>query len=207
MCGSLVAGIEDTIMRLFDELSYVHSWSSEYDSNIHYYNGWCSNKAWYVNKKVILPVRTWDDIFKKFKYTYTVNEKLTDIEKAFNYLAGCPGANIQISQILSYAEIDQQTKNISCKYFDLTFYKKGTVHITFKDMDLLKKLNIFGGKGKNMLPPRYGKVPYEDMTAEEQAVVNEFDGSAEEYMKVYAQRDKYIVSDPRNLLPLTKEVV
>lgn len=201
MCGSLVAGIEDTIMRLFDDLSYVHSWRNEYDSNIHYYNGWCSNKAWYVNKKVILPVYAWDDIFKKFKYTYTVNGKLTDMEKAFNYLAGCPGANIQISQILSYAEIYQQTKNISCKYFDLTFYKKGTVHITFKDMDLLKKLNIFGGKGKNMLPPRYGKVPYEDMTAEEQAVVNEFDGSADEYMKIYAQRDKYIVSNSVELLP------
>ena len=111
-----------------------------------------------------------------------------------------------MNSILKAAETMQQTKNISCKYFDLTFYKKGTVHITFKDMDLLKKLNIFGGKGKNMLPPRYGKVSYEDMTAEEKAVVNEFDGGAEEYTKVYLQRDKFIIQNSMDLLSLSEAV-
>lgn len=206
MCGSLVSGIEETIMKLFDDLSYKYSWSSEFDSNIHYYNGWASNKAWYVNKKVILPKRAWSDIWKKMKYNYDICCMFTDMEKAFNYLAGCPGASIYIGSVLQTAEDLSQTKNISCKYFDLTFYKKGTVHITFKNMDLLKKLNIFGGKGKNMLPPRYGKVPYEDMTAEEKAVVNEFDGSAEEYMKVYLQRDKFIVQNPMDLLALPEAV-
>ena len=204
MCGSLVSGIEGSIMKLFDDLSFRYSWSSEYDSNIHYYNGWASNKAWYVNKKVILPAHAWSDIWKKMQYCYSISEEFTDMEKAFNYLAGCPGADIHLGRILQVAENNQQTKNIPCKYFDLTFYKKGTVHITFKDMDLLKKLNIFGGKGKNMLPPRYGKVPYEDMTAEEKAVVNEFDGGAEEYMKVYLQRDKFIVSNSMELLPLAE---
>lgn len=206
MCGSLVSGIEGSIMKLFDDLSFRYSWSSEYDSNIHYYNGWASNKAWYVNKKVILPAHAWSDIWKKMQYCYSISEEFTDMEKAFNYLAGCPGADIHLERILQVAENNQQTKNIPCKYFDLTFYKKGTDHITFKDMDLLKKLNIFGGKGKNMLPPRYGKVPYEDMTAEEKAVVNEFDGGAEEYMKVYLQRDKFIVQNPMDLLSLPEAV-
>lgn len=57
-----------------------------------------------------------------------------------------------------------------------------------------------------MLPPRYGKVPYEDMTTEEKAVVNEFDGGAEEYMKVYLQRDKFIVQNPMDLLSLPEAV-
>lgn len=204
MCGSLVEGIEETIMHLFDELSFVHSWSSEFDSNIHYYNGWATNKAWYVNKKVILPLSTWSDIWKEFKFGYNATEKFTDIEKAFNYLAGCPGASIHIPYILKRAEDAGQTKNISCKYFDLTFYKKGTVHIVFKDLELLKKLNIFGGKGKNMLPPRYGKVPYEDMTTEEQVVVNEFDGGREEYMNIYNHREQYIVQNSMDLLPLAE---
>lgn len=206
MCGNLVNGIEESIMHLFDELSHVYSWSHEFDSNIHYYNGWATNKAWYVNKKVILPERAWNDIWKEMRYSYTISSKFTDMEKAFNYLAGCPGADIHLGRILQVAENNQQTKNIPCKYFDLTFYKKGTVHITFKDMDLLKKLNIFGGKGKNMLPPRYGKVPYEDMTTEEKSVVNEFDGSAEEYIKVYLQRDKFIVQNPMDLLSLPDAV-
>lgn len=206
MCGSLVTGIEESIMKLFDDLSHKYSWSSEFDSNIHYYNGWATNKAWYVNKKVILPERAWNDLWKKMQYSYTISNKFTDMEKAFNYLAGCPGADVRMNSILKAAETMQQTKNISCKYFDLTFYKKGTVHITFKDMDLLKKLNIFGGKGKNMLPPRYGKVSYEDMTAEEKAVVNEFDGGAEEYTKVYLQRDKFIIQNSMDLLSLSEAV-
>ena len=92
MCGNLVEGIEATIMKLFDDLSFVHSWSSEYDTNVHYYNGWATNKAWYVNKKVILPAHAWSNIWKKMEYRYSISEKFADIEKAFNYLAGCPGS-------------------------------------------------------------------------------------------------------------------
>lgn len=194
MCGSLIEGIEDTIMKLFDEMSYVSSWSSEYDSNIHYYNGWATNKSWYVNKKVILPLKAYNDIWKRMEVSnYRITEKFADIEKAFNYLDGCPGTDLWTPGLLSRADKEGVTKDISCKYFNLTFYKKGTVHIVFKDMDLLKKLNIFGGKGKNMLPPRYGKVNFDDMTEKEKSVVKEFDGSAEEYMKVYNNQEKFLI--------------
>lgn len=201
ICGHLVEGIEASIMKLFDELSYTYSWSSELDKNIHYYNGWATNKAWYVNSKVILPAWAWDKIFNKIRYDFTIGSKFMDMEKAFNYLNGCPGAMIWLPDILTQAEKAGKTKNIECKYFTLTFYKKGTVHIVFKNLELLKKLNIFGGKGKNMLPPRYGKVPYQDMTPEEKAVVNEFDGGEAEYMKIFANRDQYIV-DNSNLQSL-----
>lgn len=200
MCGHLVNGIEESIMKLFEELSYTYSWSSELDKNIHYYNGWATNKAWYVNSKVILPERAWDSIWNRMSYKFSIASKFVDMEKAFNYLAGCPGAYINLPQILETAEKDGVTKNIECKYFTLTFYKKGTVHIVFKDLDLLKKLNIFGGKGKNMLPPRYGKVPYQDMTKKEKGVVNEFDGGEEQYMKVYDSRDYFIVENWKNII-------
>lgn len=201
MCGNLVEGIEKTILDLFDTLSYTYSYFSELDTNIHYYNGWCTNKAWYVNKKVILPVRAWNYIWKKMQVAdWDIRKKFADIEKAFNYLAGCPGADVNIFQLLKEAEQMEQTKNISCKYFDLTFYKKGTVHITFKDMDLLKKLNIAGGKGKNMLPLAYGKKHYYEMTPEEQKVVDEFDGDAANYENVMANPDKY-------LLEITPEIM
>ncbi|MBR6901368.1 MAG: DUF4942 domain-containing protein, partial [Synergistaceae bacterium] len=39
-------------------------------------------------------------------------------------------------------------------------YKKGTCHLKFKDMDLLKKFNIYCGKKSNMLPDDYGYAPY-----------------------------------------------
>lgn len=202
MCGNLIKGIEDTIMSLFDELSYKHSWAAEFGNNIHYYNGWATNKAWYVNNKVVLPSYAWSKLWNKFDFSYSVSEKFGDIEKAFNYLAGCPGAEISIYTILRNAEYSGQTKNIECKYFTLTFYKKGTVHITFKDPDLVKKLNIFAGKNKNMLPPSYGTKAYSDMTTEEKAVVDEFDGGEEEYNKIYSNPEKYLVQNTSDLLRL-----
>lgn len=200
MCSHLVSGIEESIIKLFEKLSYTYSWSSELDKNIHYYNGWATNKAWYVNSKVILPARAWDSIWNRMSYKFSIASKFVDMEKAFNYLAGCPGAYIGLSNILETTEKNGITKNIECRYFTLTFYKKGTVHIVFKDLDLLKKLNIFGGKGKKMLPPRYGKVPYQDMTEKERAVVNEFDGGETEYMKVYGKRDYFIVENWTDLI-------
>lgn len=192
ICQSLVSGIEDSVMRLFDELSLEYSYYPECKNNIHYYNGWSTNKSWYVNKKVILPIQCWSKIWNRFEYRYSVSSKIMDMEKAFDYLAGIPGCQSFTCKTLNHAEELGISKNIETRYFTLSFYKKGTVHIEFKDMELLKRLNIFGGKGKNMLPPRYGKVPYENMTKEEQAVVDEFDGGKIEYNKIYANRDSYL---------------
>ena len=193
ICGELINGIEDCIMKLFDELSVQYSWSNEFGNNIHYYNGWATNKAWYVNNKVILPKSAWDYIWKRMDVNkYELATLFADMEKAMNYLTGCPGADVGISNVLNLANKQEKTRNIQCKYFTLTFYKKGTVHIVFTDADAVKKLNIFAGKKRNMLPPSYGKKRYADMTAEEKAVVREFDGSEEAYELICNNPDKYI---------------
>ena len=55
------------------------------------------------------------------------------------------------------AEAQKNTKNIETKYFTVTFYKKGTAHLVFRDDDLLEKFNIFAGGRKGWLPPCYGR--------------------------------------------------
>lgn len=193
-CSNLVKGIEETILRLFDKLSYQYAYNSEFGNNTHYYNGWCTNKAYYVNKKVILPYHCFNYIFKRMELNYEQKQVLLDMEKAFDYLAGTPGADSNLSYILKQANQTENFKNIECKYFTFTAYKKGTMHITFKDEELLKKLNIFAGKHYNMLPPCYGKKHYKDMTPQEQEVVKSFDGSESVYEKVFNEQDKYLYS-------------
>lgn len=136
-------------------------------------------------------MQAFSDIFKCFQYRYKVQTTLSDIEKVFNYLNGTKDRDTNLMQILNAAEEAQQTKNIECTYFTLNFYKKGTVHIKFKDKELLKKFNIFGGRQKRWLPPAYGKKAYEDMTQEEQMVVDEFEGK-DAYAETYAVPDKYL---------------
>ncbi|WP_268877609.1 DUF4942 domain-containing protein [Heyndrickxia camelliae] len=51
----MIQGVEDTILNLFEEFSYKHYYD-ESSKNIHLYNGWKTNKAYKINKKVIIPL-------------------------------------------------------------------------------------------------------------------------------------------------------
>lgn len=197
MSQSMVKGVEKTIIALFDKLSYEHSWNDEYSKNIHYFNGWKTNKAHIINKKVIIPLDGYYDLeyswggFRPTNYK-TVGE-LSDIEKCFDYLAGDTyGSHMEYR--LERAEKNGQTKNIHLKYFDVTFYKKGTCHITFTDDDLLKKFNLFGCQRKGWLPPSYGKKKYSEMDAEERRVIDEFEGEAS-YAETLKNKEYFICED------------
>lgn len=190
-------GIEDTIMELFDELSHKYYYYDETSNNIHYYNGWKTNKSWIINKKVIIPLKGFKDLeysWGGFRPTqYDTVRKLQDIEKCFNYLDGGLTEAVDLEEALKFAEDFGETKNIQLKYFTVTFYKKGTCHIVFTNEELLKKFNIFGSQHKGWLPPSYGKKPYKDLTAEEKDVINEFEGK-EEYNKVVSNQKYYLFS-------------
>ena len=201
MSKNLVSGIEDCIISLFDELTHKYSYSDEFSKNIHYYNGWKTNKAWIINKKVILPFYgVWSSWSKEYQPdSYEVSHKLSDIEKALNYLDGGLTDGQSLGWALQMAKKTGQTKNIRLKYFDITFYKKGTIHITFTNEELLKKLNIFGSQRKGWLPPSYGKKRYSEMDAEEKAVIDEFEGEAS-YADTMNNSDYYLFD--ANDLPL-----
>ena len=112
---------------------------------------------------------------------------------------------VDLEESLKFAEEYGETKNIQLKYFTVTFYKKGTCHITFSDEELLKKFNIFGSQHKGWLTTSYGQKSYKDMKAEEKQVVNDFEGE-KEYNKVMSNR-KYYLFDANNLNLLEDKTV
>lgn len=192
MMNSVTDMAEKTILDLFDELSHKHHWYDEMSNNVHYYNGWKTNKSYIVNQKVILPwnIRDTYDSNRLCRYSYGV-EKLLDLEKTLQYLDGKQSDSTEISQIIETILKTGQTANIECKYFRFTTYKKGTLHVTFTDTDLLKKFNLFGSQKRGWLPPTYGRAAYSDMTAEEKAVIDEYEGEAE-YNKVLENPEYYL---------------
>lgn len=204
MINNLVKGIEDAIIDLFDELSHKYHYYDESSNNVHYYNGWKSNKSYIISQKVVIPLNgfrtSYYDNKKQFDPDYNTVKKLVDIEKCLNYLDGGLTEGMDLKQIIDNAKETGQTSRIRLKYFDVTFYKKGTCHITFTNLELLKKFNIFGSQKKGWLPPTYGKRKYKDMTAEEQEVIREFQGEAD-YERVMRDPDYYIVTGD-NLLKL-----
>ena len=123
MFDNLNKGLEESIMGIFEKCTFNHSYYPECKNNIHLFDGWKTNKAYKVGKKVILPMRIDTEYFgRKFA-------PLIDFEKTFNYLDDFK----EIENIESVIKNSDTNKKIDTHYFKISIYKKGTVHITFKD--------------------------------------------------------------------------
>ena len=107
--------------------------------------------------------------------------------------------NDRIRYTLREAGEKEQTRNIDLKYFSVTFYKKGTCHIRFKNLELLKKLNIFGSQKKGWLPQDYGRESYAEMTPEEKAVIDDFQGE-KDYSMIFKHKEQYLYQADNNFI-------
>lgn len=174
--GALVAGlnrgIEEEAVRVFDTLSQQHA-LSRFSKNIHYYNGWKTNDAWQVNRRVIIP--TYLGYFHK--YSSGAISTLADIEQVLNFFDGMARIERKVTDLHGWRSDNHLIgQKVSYHYFDATVYGKGTIHITFRCPELVKRLNVFAGKHYNMLPPDYGAKPYQDLDDEHRKVVDDFEG-------------------------------
>lgn len=184
-------GIEEEIAAMFDRLSASHSWYGDDSTNRHYYDGWATNKAWKINKKVILPCYGVFSEWSGRPSEYEAFNVLSDIERIFNFFDGKMTADVDLAMTLKDNFAAGITRNIRCKFFEATFYKKGTVHIVFSDMELLERFNIYAARNRGWLPPSYGKKKYSNLTDDEKKVVDSFQGEAA-YEKVVARADYYL---------------
>lgn len=191
MNGQIKQGIEDEIIKMFDRLTAEHSWYPETQKNKHYYDGWATNKAHKIGKKVIIPCYGVFDSWDGKPRTYNAIDVLEDIEKVLNYLDGGMTSEVSLHSTLSTYFENSITKNVPLKYFTATFYKKGTVHLVFNCTELIDRFNIYAGQKKNWLPPCYGNTSYKNMTEEEKKVVDNFQGE-KEYNKVMDRNEYYL---------------
>lgn len=210
--AQLCSGVEEAIVKCFDKLSNEHAYHKDIaNDNIHYYNGWKTNKAHCVNQKCIIP--TWGCFAKRFKpdkhgHYRDVPEDidargcfsvLDDLEKALNYLDKGETGSVDLFSSLQSAATCGKSSNIVCKYFSVTFYKKGTCHIKFHDQKIVDRLNIYVGRQRSWLPPSYGSVSYQEMDEESRRVVDEFQGR-EKYEEIMHCPNDYMIET--NAMPL-----
>lgn len=197
---NMVGMVEDEIMKLFNDWTYEYHYG-ENARTIHYYNGWKTNKAKSVGKKVIIRLNAFDDYNGSFAPMYGVKDKLTDIEKVFNYLSGGDTSKIEdVIDILNEARESEQTKKVELNHIVVDFYKKGSAHITFKNQKIVDKMNIFAGKKLGWLPPYFGDKDYKDMDSESKEVVKSFCGE-KKYGDIVTNKELYI-QDASQLLML-----
>lgn len=168
---SVPKSYEETVAKLLEDVTHKYCYTeSAWNKTIHYYDGWKTNKAYKINKKVIIPIYT-DSM-------YRIPDILMDLNIVFENISK-EKDEIDKSDVLD--RIKANEKKIETKHFTLDSYKKGTLHITFNNEEHLKIFNILACKGKNWLPADFGDKPYSKMTEEEKQVVKNFGLTEVEY--------------------------
>ena len=183
---NLVKSYEETLSEavtdLFDIFTIKYHYSTEFDKNRHYFDGWKTNEAFFVNSKVIRPMVTsydmpfFDSWTGKNRIHYSIKEKLNDIDLVMRYFKFYSDDSfISIVDALEANFEIGKTRGIESTFFKISVYKKGTIHLTFKDEDIRRRFNIIACKYKKWLPQDYGKKHYKDMSKEEKDIVSSFE--------------------------------
>ena len=177
---NLINGYEqtliDAVVKVFDEFTKKYAWdeNNAFEKNVHYFNGWKTNKAFFVNKKVIMPYFNFID-YGKWAVSYRNKEQLRDIDLVMSYFDGM-GSFVSIIDALTEAFAEGRSRNVLSTYFEINAYKKGTIHLTFRDENIRRRFNITACKGKNWLPQDYGYKSFEQLGYSEREIVESFEG-------------------------------
>ena len=86
LIGSYEKILTEAVLDIFDMFTVRHCWDDGiYQKNIHYYNGWKTNKSFKVGKRVVIPIRaSYGNPFFGFsgpQLDYRASEQLGDIDK------------------------------------------------------------------------------------------------------------------------------
>lgn len=175
--------LSDAVVKLFDRFSCMHAWrDTPEEKNVHYYNGWKTNDAFKINKKVIIPVGCSYSEGGPFRgyhgweLQWGAKDDLRDIDIVLNYFDGMDSHYFGVIYALEQAFSRGCSETSSTYFSKIIAYKKGTLHLTFRDEDILRRFNIEAAKGKAWLPRDYGAKPYDALSIEYKGLVDSFEG-------------------------------
>jgi len=145
---------EMSVANVFDELTRY------YKGNTSWHEGWKTNDNYKVNKKIIFPYgcsfeKQWG--FRSL-YGYGMIDIYNDLDRVVCMLDGQDFAKCYtIGQALEagfeHHKYGRQSSlnYVESRYFEIRFYKKGTVHLVWKDEKLWQTFNVTASRGKRWL--------------------------------------------------------
>ena len=193
---NLIDGYENTlteaVIEIFD-LFTRHGYRDDdiREKNTHLFNGWKTNNAFKVCKKVIVPIYCNSGFggpfrnFGRWNLDYQAAAIFRDIDIVMNYFDGMRGYT-SIEDAINEAFDNFQSTKIKSTYFTITCYKKGTAHLIFNNADILRRFNVAACKGKGWLPPDYGYKTYKELDCKSKDTIDSFEG-AKSYKKNFNQ--------------------
>ena len=148
---------EQSVANVFDELVRY------YKGNANHTEGWKTNDNYKINKKVIFPYGCHYDnkYFDEFRlsYGYSDIDIYNDLDRVLcvltnrNFVYCCTIERALKAQFESLgrhvkAPFDNRTES---DFFNIKFFKKGTVHLEFKDKETWALFNKTAAKGRAWL--------------------------------------------------------
>ncbi|HOZ91036.1 MAG TPA: DUF4942 domain-containing protein [Niabella sp.] len=156
--------LDKAVIDVFDIFTRHHK------ENRYLIEGWKTNDKWKVNRKVILPyyvkygeymsqhdLKQFGD---KFSISYHRASEYTDIDKVMCYITGkdfknCTTISEALKdsfQRLGHVKNEKFDNTCTSTFFNIRFFKKGTIHIEFRDAKLWEQFNLMACAGKKWLP-------------------------------------------------------
>jgi len=159
---------------------------------------WKTNKPFVMNKKIILPLSS---VTSKLYYSgcgeltcdyrgwrgnleWGVRTFLDDIDKICetfydkSHVGFISSADAMQNALEAVAESrnPNDMRNIESTFFKMSAYKKGTIHLTFRDLDVLRRWNLAVCKERNWVGYEYGEHSYDDLDDADKDFADAFEG-------------------------------
>ena len=147
---------EQSVANVFDELTRY------YKGNSNHTEGWKSNDSYKINKKIVFP----HGCEFNAKYGRYFSERYghyldiyNDLDRVLCGLTGRDFSNCETIgralgnkfKILGRDVTSPFDNTTESRFFDIKFYMKGTVHLTFKDEQTWRLFNVTAAKGRTWL--------------------------------------------------------
>lgn len=140
--------MDRVIIEAFDKITMY------YHENRYNVEGWKTNDQWMVNQKFILPHIIEVGFSGQMQCRYHATSAMNDLYKALCYVTGVTfNAEIDWWQFVSNKQKREFGTWYEWGFFLVKGYKKGTLHVQFKDKKVWEKFNITAAKAKGWQLP------------------------------------------------------
>lgn len=158
--------IRQGLVDAFDKMTRYHR-HNQVDQ------GWATNDAFKVNRKVIMPAAVSQTYAGRMEMRWDYRHTINDVDRALAMLNGKRISMVHtVAQALekhfaSYTTNGGALENntVLCEHFRIRFFKKGTIHLHFLDDGLWNRFNIAAAQGKQWLPMDYEHTPQKPAAA------------------------------------------
>nr|MDQ3099950.1 DUF4942 domain-containing protein [Bacteroidota bacterium] len=133
------------VVEAFDLMTRYHK-----DNTVHL-EGWVTNDAYMVKRRVILPNMVRCDGHYRINWSY--GTEMDDIDRGLGMLVGKRLSQVFTMREALEASFHEKTGNYcESEFFEIRYYQKGTMHLHFRDKNLWKRFNMAAADGKNWIP-------------------------------------------------------